>query len=195
MHPLGKHKLGHHQRLQERPKSIDSWRLWRKALKLFVHAHNKKLDVPLGKWLLPPDKLKMAWPFYLDPTSGHLFQRTLTNQFKCLQPKAPSKPQNGPPAVTTSTSYPTRGSIVVAQLPASAVPAPVFVTQKRIKDCQGDFDTVPKWKLIVVGPVLEQLQVGPLPKEPETFQEHPEQLKPWESHLLESLVYGTLKLE
>jgi hypothetical protein len=33
--------------------------------------------------------------------------------------------------------------------------------------------------------------VGPLPKEPETFQEHLEQLEPWESHLLESLVWNT----
>jgi hypothetical protein len=34
-HPLGKHKLGY-LRLQERPKSVDSWVLWRKALKLFA---------------------------------------------------------------------------------------------------------------------------------------------------------------
>jgi hypothetical protein len=34
-------------------------------------------------------------------------------------------------------------------------------------------------------------QVGPLPKEPETFQEHLEQLEPWESHLLASLVWNT----
>jgi hypothetical protein len=66
----------------------------------------------------------------------------------------------------------------------------VFVSKKRIKECQGDFDTVTKWK--IKGPVLEQLQAGPLPKDPETFQEHLEQLEPWElHHQLESLVWNT----
>jgi len=61
-----------HKCLQERPADPKSWCLWRKALKLFTHP-NKQLETPLGKWLHTPQQQRMAWPFYVNPTSNILY--------------------------------------------------------------------------------------------------------------------------
>jgi hypothetical protein len=118
-HPLGKHKLGR-QRLQERPILIESWRLWmEESPQAVCPCPQQEVGCATGEMVITTRQTENGMALLLGPhqCGGHLFQRALTDQFKCLQPKAPtSKPQNGPPAATTSTSYPTQVSIVALWL-------------------------------------------------------------------------------
>jgi hypothetical protein len=136
-HPLGKHKLGY-LRLQERPNSVDPWVLWRKALKLFVPHHNKKLDSPLFEWLQPASQLRMAWPFYWDPSSRRLFQRTNSNH----PAKTPANKS------TSCIFFPLKNATMVDNMPDSAIPSPVLASDKHCTSGkQNDFASVPQWRL------------------------------------------------
>ena len=56
---------------QQRPDAT-SWRIWRKACKLFSTNHGK-LHQPLTEWLHHPSSLRQQWPSYLNPDDNILF--------------------------------------------------------------------------------------------------------------------------
>jgi hypothetical protein len=174
-HPLGKCKLNH-RRLQAKPKSTLSWTLWRKALALFAHP-DRQLDTPLGDWLLPADKLRMAWPFYFDPNNQCLYQRTLSNQFKCISGTNRAK-----------TTFATKGASTVTRVPNSAVPAPVFVSKRAGKGKKTDFEKVKFWKLR--GPLMLQQNLQMPQSAPESFDEYIGQLEEWDRNLFASMEWG-----
>ena len=55
------------QSASAKPACKDTWKLWRRALKLFAHSSGI-LKTKLGKWLLPHDKLRRQWTWYYSPS-------------------------------------------------------------------------------------------------------------------------------
>ena len=66
---------------QARP-SDKCWRLWHQACNLW--SIKAQLHFPLGKWLLPGNKLRREWPFYYEQHTGELFVRQPTGYHRCL---------------------------------------------------------------------------------------------------------------
>ena len=58
-----------------------SWNLWKKANYLWT-SQGTKLKQPLGRWLVPADKLRRSWKAYLDPTSQELLLRYSDQHYK-----------------------------------------------------------------------------------------------------------------
>ena len=56
---------------QQRPDDT-SWRIWRKACKLFSTKQGK-LHQPLTEWLYHPSALRQQWPVYLNPVDQSLY--------------------------------------------------------------------------------------------------------------------------
>ena len=53
---------------------------WGQACALLC-GHNGKLKTPLGKWLIPADKLRQQWPAFYDPPTDRMFRTRKPNGF------------------------------------------------------------------------------------------------------------------
>ena len=58
---------------QEKPGN-GAWQAWRKLLRIICDRHGR-LNQPMGKWLMPADKLRRRWPFIFAPSCQALFKR------------------------------------------------------------------------------------------------------------------------
>ena len=61
---------------QERPITLEAWRLWKAACKLWCNIQTGALHRPLGQWKFPGASLRRSWPYYWDPPTHRLIVRT-----------------------------------------------------------------------------------------------------------------------
>lgn len=65
---------------QAKPDS-KSWAAWRSACRRFtIGGQSRKLQHPLGNWIVPQDQLRRAWPCWYDPASDQLY-RTANGEY------------------------------------------------------------------------------------------------------------------
>ena len=136
-----------------------SWKAWREAIQQHLSIDGKisKLRQPLEKWILPQQKNRQEWYWYIDPATGKLFQRDGTI-FRIHQ------------AMEKATRFDPKEIGTTTKLPRTAIP--VTVNEFTI-------DQIPKnqhW----------EETTDHQTEEPITFEDYVDRLEDWEKNLLQT---------
>ena len=175
------------KRFQERPRCKRSWGLWRKALKIFA-PKNKVLTVPLGKWLVSADKLRMRHRFFYEVDTGFVYQRCKDNDEMVW---AFYHKVQGKTGVVHRWEDDHETYFHLKDDTTKAVPLDPKIT-RTVKTHGGlDLDKFNRRQTITVGSCYTDiLHVCPPPPSPTTFDDFLETLEPWELALFEEIEWS-----
>jgi hypothetical protein len=126
---------------QDRPATIEAWKVWKSACKLWCNLVTGELHRPLGQWKFPGVSLRRSWPYYWDPPTNRLIVRTADGYtahrpFK-RGPRGMRFKRYPSTAIPTlpSTCFPTEAleyRIGFTQLPSLSHVAPLFHSKHHL---------------------------------------------------------------
>lgn len=61
-----------HRVYQKKPGAV-AWKQWRRLIHIICGSRTKKLEHPLGAWIIPISQQRRQWPFMYDPDSNKMF--------------------------------------------------------------------------------------------------------------------------